>query len=459
MGGRALAASLEETEDVARGDRAQQTAQEDSPAIRLLDAMRAGDDSGVLAVCGDTTTVTAENMNWSCRGRDEIHTMLGVVRERFPAITFESRTRHVGFGLVIDEARVQEVRADGDEANEALVEPPVEETPAKHLAVPDPDIHPMWDDPVTEQRNVMELWRETSYDHLPPIPLNMPVRVTVRHDDLQVHDVTLSFPAALLKRALGMHVDPLEMSLSEVQSAFIAPVGAGFTSYELASPELAVVPPPAEPEPRMSEEGEPPRRRRRLLAPALVVLLALLAAGGWWVVQGRDSNVTAGTPTTSTSAQPTQQPTQQSTASTSPSAEATSTTQPKVTHARPSDAPTREPNVVLTSSQLAFDKNSAVLSSQAKSLIDTTADEVRSRGLTGKIFVKGYTDNLGSAASGIRLSRQRAQAVSEYLGSQLVGVPVTIVVVANGEKDPIASNKTEAGREKNRRVTITLPKS
>jgi outer membrane protein OmpA-like peptidoglycan-associated protein len=459
MGGRALAASLEETEDVARGDRAQQTAQEDSPAIRLLDAMRAGDDSGVLAVCGDTTTVTAENMNWSCRGRDEIHTMLGVVRERFPAITFESRTRHVGFGLVIDEARVQEVRADGDEANEALVEPPVEETPAKHLAVPDPDIHPMWDDPVTEQRNVMELWRETSYDHLPPIPLNMPVRVTVRHDDLQVHDVTLSFPAALLKRALGMHVDPLEMSLSEVQSAFIAPVGAGFTSYELASPELAVVPPPAEPAPRMSEEDEPPRRRRRLLAPALVVLLALLAAGGWWVVQGRDSNVTAGTPTTSTSAQPTQQPTQQPTASTSPSAEATSTTQPKVTHARPSDAPTREPNVVLTSSQLAFDKNSAVLSSQAKSLIDTTADEVRSRGLTGKIFVKGYTDNLGSAASGIRLSRQRAQAVSEYLGSQLVGVPVTIVVVANGEKDPIASNKTEAGREKNRRVTITLPKS
>jgi outer membrane protein OmpA-like peptidoglycan-associated protein len=370
---------------------------------------------------------------------------------------------------VIDEARVQDVPLDGEDGHEGdeaeqvgegkdsaspapahLAEVPVDED----AAAPNPDVHPMWDEPATEKRNVLAVWRHRA-DELPPMRLNMPVRVTVRHDDLQVHDITLSFPAALLKRALGMHVDPLEMSLSEVQSAFIAPVGAGFTSYELASPELAVVPPPAEPEPRMSEEDEPPRRRRRLLAPALVVLLALLAAGGWWVVQGRDSNVTAGTPTTSTSAQPTQQPT----ASTSPSAEATSTTQPKVTHARPSDAPTREPNVVLTSSQLAFDKNSAVLSSQAKSLIDTTADEVRSRGLTGKIFVKGYTDNLGSAASGIRLSRQRAQAVSEYLGSQLVGVPVTIVVVANGEKDPIASNKTEAGREKNRRVTITLPKS
>ena len=53
----------------------------------------------------------------------------------------------------------------------------------------------------------MAVWRETSPAHLPPTRLNMPVRVTVRHDDLQVHEVTLSFPAALLKRALGMPVE------------------------------------------------------------------------------------------------------------------------------------------------------------------------------------------------------------------------------------------------------------
>jgi len=285
--------------------------------------------------------------------------------------------------------------------------------------------------------------------------LNMPVRVTVRHDDLQVHDITLSFPAALLKRALGMHVDPLEMSLSEVQSAFIAPVGAGFTSYELARPELAVVPPTAEPVPGTTEEDEPPRRRRRLLAPVLVALVALIAAGGWWVVQGRDSNVTAGTPTASTSTEPTQQPT----VSASPTAQATSTAQPKVTQAQPSDAPSRAPDFTLKSSDLAFEKNSAVLSTAAKAKIDDIADQISTADLNGKIFVNGYTDNLGSASSGVRLSRQRALAVSEYLRSRLVGAPVSIVVVANGEKDPIASNRTEAGREKNRRVTITLPKS
>lgn len=448
MGGRALSASLDETEDVARRNRTEQVDQGDSPAIRLLDAMRAGDDAGVLAVCGETTTVSADNMSWSCRGRDEIHEMLDEVRRRFPGITFESRTRHVGFGLVIDEARVQDVRPDGEE--ESVEAPPVEEAPAKHLAVPDPDIHPMWDEPVTEQRNVVEVWRETSFDHLPPARLNMPVRVTVRHDDLQVHDVTLSFPAALLKRALGMPVDPLEVSLSEVQSAFIAPIGAGFTSYELARPELTLVPPPP-PEPeKWAVDDEPPRRRRRKVLPVLLVLLALLAAGGWWVVQGQDSNVAANPPSTS----PTKAPDKQPTASPS---QPTTSKSPSLTHAKPSDAPTRKPNITLTS-DLAFDKNSALLSPAAEDRIDQIAQQVQDAGLSGKIFVDGYTDDLGSAASGIRLSKARATAVSEYLGSQLVGAPVTIVIVAHGEKDPLKSNATEAGREKNRRVTITLPK-
>jgi outer membrane protein OmpA-like peptidoglycan-associated protein len=428
--------------------------------------MRAGDDPGVLAVCGETTTVTADNMAWSCRGIEEIHDMLVEVRRHFPGITFESRTRHVGFGIVIDEARVQDLSQDNDEpatdstedeTGEPVDPAPADHESAKHLAVPDPDTHPMWDEPVTEQRNVMALWRETSLEALPPTQLNMPVRVTVRHDDLQVHDVTLSFPAALLKRALGMPVDPLEMSLSEVQSAFIAPVGAGLTSYELARPELALVPPTpvTEPEPWAPDDTEPPRRRGRRLAPVLLLLVALLAGGGWYVTQGQGADQVADPTHTSSTAPPTE-PTTQPSASASPSAD--SSKEPTVTQARPSDAPSRKPNVTLTSSDLAFDKNSAVLSSTAKTKINDIADQVKAAGLTGKIFVNGYTDNLGSASSGMKLSKARALAVSEYLGSRLAGVPVSIVVIANGEKDPIASNRTEAGREKNRRVTITLPK-
>ena len=452
MGERALSASLEETEDVARRNRAGTAAQGDSPAVRLLDAMRAGDDLGIVAVCGETTTVFADNMNWSCRGRDEIHEMLTEVRRRFPGISFESRTRHVGFGLVIDEARVQDVRPEGEEEPEVVEETPVDDVVAKHAAEPDPDVHPMWDEPVTEQRNVLSVWREPTPEHLTPTRLNMPVRVTVRHDDLQVHEVTFSFPAALLKRALGLHVDPFEMSLSEVQSAFIAPVGADFTSYELARPELAVVPPPPEPE-RWAPEDEPPRRRRRWLAPVLLLLVALVGGGGWWVAQGQDGTPVAGNPGTSQTQSPTKQE-----PSTSPSPSANATKKPTVTQAQPSDAPSRAPNVILKS-DLAFGFNSSTLSAKAKARIDQIARQVRKAGLTGTIYVDGYTDNIGSAAYGDVLSQRRADAVSTYLGSQLVGVDVSISSIAHGEADPIKSNATAAGRKANRRVTITLPKT
>jgi outer membrane protein OmpA-like peptidoglycan-associated protein len=446
MGERALTAPADT--EVARGDaRSERPSSPDSPAIRLLDALRAGDDVGVVAVCGDATLVSAENMSWSCRGRDEIQQMLAQTRRRFPALTFESRTRHIGFGLVIDEARVQ------DDSVQAAAEP--EPEPER---VVDPNVHPMWEEPVTEQRNVASVWHTGGPVDGPPIPLDMPVRVTVRHDDLQVHEVVLSFPAALLKRAMGMPVDPLEISLSEVQSAFIAPVGAGFTSYELARPELKVAPPPpAEPEPAFVDD-EPPHRRRRLLVPLLLALVAVIAAGGWWAVQGRDTSSTAGPSqqTGSTAPTPSASPSHSASANGSPSASTSKT--PKVTQAQPSNVPSHKPNITLRS-DLAFGFNSAKLSAEAKQRIAQVAQQVRDNNLTGVIFVDGYTDNLGSNAYGMVLSQDRANAVSNYLGSQLAGVSgISITSTGHGEANPIADNSTEAGRVANRRVTITLPK-
>ena len=448
MGEGALTASTEETEHVARRDR---ESHGDSPATRLLDALRAGDDVGVLAVCGDATTVSAENMSWSCRGRDEIHRMLVETRERFPGLTFESRTRHIGFGLVIDEARVQDELFEADEEPDGADD----SAPAEDVSVPDPSVHPMWDEPVTEKRTVMSVWRDRSDEALPPTRLNMPVRVTVRHDDLQVHDVTLSFPAALLKRALGMRVDPFEMSLSEVQSAFIAPVGAGFTTYELARPELSLVPPaPPIAEPEVVEEEPPRRRRGRVLVPLLVAVIALVAGGAWYAVAGpgAQNTDTAGTPVVSHTPQPTP------TTSPSPSAQATSSAKPKVTHEQPSNAPSHKPNITLRS-DLAFGFNSATLSAKAKAVIDHVAGQIRAKGLSGTVYVDGYTDDLGSAAYGLQLSQRRANVVSNYLRSQLAGVSgISITSIGHGEADPVADNSTAAGRQKNRRVTITLPR-
>jgi outer membrane protein OmpA-like peptidoglycan-associated protein len=480
MGGRALSLAPEETD---MSHRRTEGSRVESPAIRLLDALRHGDDAGVLAVCGDTTVVHAENMRWSCQGRDEIHRWLVEAREHFPGLTFESHTRHMGFGLVIDEARVQDVQAgpelpdEGDEPDgadhtvtgaahladvSALAGEPVDaqpETGADHSAVElsshradvpaiAPSDHPMWDQPATERRNVMRLWRERAQEAQPATALNMPVRVTVRHDDLQVHEVSLSFPAALFKRALGMKVDPFEMSLSEVQSAFIAPVGAGFTSYALDRPELTLVAPPPvdEPEPEPAA-AEPPRRRRRgrVLLPLLLILALLAAGGAWWATQMRDTSANAG---------PTTTPTTTPSAALSPSASPSAVTSSKPA-TQPSQRPSGKPDFTLDS-DFSFASNSAELSTQAKADLAVIASQIVDRGVTGTIYVDGYTDNVGSATYGQALSLRRAKAVATYLESKLGSADVQLVTTGHGESDPIASNATAQGRAQNRRVTITL---
>ncbi len=129
-----------------------------------------------------------------------------------------------------------------------------------------------------------------------------------------------------------------------------------------------------------------------------------------------------------------------------------------MTRTQSAAAPTRAPHVTLKS-DLAFDINSAQLSPAAEAAVARLAAQVRRAGLTGKIYVAGYTDDVGSTAYGQVLSQRRADAVSTYLQSRLLGVPVSIESVGHGESDPVASNATAAGRQQNRRVTITLPRS
>ena len=70
--------------------------------------------------------------------------MLREARERFPGLTYESSTRHVGFGLVIEEARVRDVAAEAEAALAAEVDDAARATEEEVRA----EIHPMWDEPV-----------------------------------------------------------------------------------------------------------------------------------------------------------------------------------------------------------------------------------------------------------------------------------------------------------------------
>jgi len=71
------------------------------------------------------------------------------------------------------------------------------------------------------------------------------------------------------------------------------------------------------------------------------------------------------------------------------------------------------------------------------------------------IQVEGHTDSSGSDSYNQLLSEQRAASVRDFLLNQGIE-PKRTRAVGYGERYPIASNDTAAGREQNRRVELTL---
>ncbi|MFE3515010.1 OmpA family protein [Streptomyces sp. NPDC059166] len=106
--------------------------------------------------------------------------------------------------------------------------------------------------------------------------------------------------------------------------------------------------------------------------------------------------------------------------------------------------------------EVLFGKDSAKLSPEANSRIAAIAEEVKKQNAT-KVRVFGFTDDLGSAAHGDVLSKQRAEAVNKVLSKQLP-TTITFEIRGYGEEYPIADNATEEGRKKNRRVEVSFPR-
>jgi outer membrane protein OmpA-like peptidoglycan-associated protein len=71
------------------------------------------------------------------------------------------------------------------------------------------------------------------------------------------------------------------------------------------------------------------------------------------------------------------------------------------------------------------------------------------------VEVAGHTDSTGTDAYNQALSERRANSVSAYLRSQGV-ISQRLITLGMGESRPIADNSSEAGRQANRRVEITM---
>ncbi len=88
-------------------------------------------------------------------------------------------------------------------------------------------------------------------------------------------------------------------------------------------------------------------------------------------------------------------------------------------------------------------------------LLDEVGATIVTHPEIGRVEVAGHTDAEGADVANLRLSQDRADAVRAYLVKQ--GVPVDrLLSVGYGEGQPLETNRTAEGRERNRRVEFVL---
>lgn len=105
-------------------------------------------------------------------------------------------------------------------------------------------------------------------------------------------------------------------------------------------------------------------------------------------------------------------------------------------------------------SDISFDTGRSEIKPNLRPILDQFAS-----GLSGQpnteVRIVGHTDNTGPDAVNDPLSVQRAEAARQYLAARGVD-PRRVTIAGRGEREPIASNATDAGRAQNRRVEIFL---
>ncbi|SEA95124.1 Outer membrane protein OmpA [Thiothrix caldifontis] len=112
-------------------------------------------------------------------------------------------------------------------------------------------------------------------------------------------------------------------------------------------------------------------------------------------------------------------------------------------------------NIILTMPDaITFDFGRADVKPQFYGVLNNLATTLNQFPET-RLQIAGHTDNVGSDASNLQLSQQRANSVRTYLASTGVAAQ-RMQAVGYGESRPVADNGSDYGRAQNRRVEITL---
>ena len=119
-----------------------------------------------------------------------------------------------------------------------------------------------------------------------------------------------------------------------------------------------------------------------------------------------------------------------------------------------SDCP-KCPTLVTIVLNVEFDTDRAVVKEQYRNEIKKVADFMKAYPKTTAV-IEGHTDNVYTAEYNQKLSEARAKSVRQYLIDKFEMDASRITAIGYGLTKPIASNNTEEGRQKNRRVQAVM---
>jgi outer membrane protein OmpA-like peptidoglycan-associated protein len=102
-----------------------------------------------------------------------------------------------------------------------------------------------------------------------------------------------------------------------------------------------------------------------------------------------------------------------------------------------------------------FDYDTFTLKAQEKEELNQLGKFLQANPKTF-VAVQGFCDNRGTPEYNMKLSRERAEAVTDYLVKNFKLDPARVATMWYGEANPVASNDSAENRWKNRRVEIAV---
>lgn len=114
--------------------------------------------------------------------------------------------------------------------------------------------------------------------------------------------------------------------------------------------------------------------------------------------------------------------------------------------------PIQDPPQPIVLSGIYFDTNSAILRLGSETALDNVIQFLKTNP-SMRVEIQGHTDDTGTADHNVKLSRDRADSVKNWLTKPSHGIAADrLKSEGYGATKPVADNRTAEGREKNRRV-------